>query len=388
MARRGRSGAGGDTGVLLACLVMSGMALLAPVRVRGPVIDTVRRTVAVPLVWLQGQAEALRSALLERDDTLRDRAAIISRAQQLPAVEQENERLRRLLGLGSRLRWGFVTADVMAGRGPGDDFTLALTSGASSGVVPYAPVVAADGLVGVVRSVEAGSATAISWAHPDFRVSAMSVDESAFGIVQPHVDRDQQRFLLELRNVPFRATLKPGTVIVSSGLGATYPRGIPVGTVLSEIQTTEQWARTYLLRPAVVPTSIGPVMVLLPPRAAEGVEGVWSSATRVDSASRAIAQAGDSMARGAALAELEARRIALDSTRRDSLRRAGVSPDSIRADSLARASASLLAPPTAATPPQVLTPTPLPTSPVAPRPSRPTRPPSSDSTPRSVRPPR
>jgi rod shape-determining protein MreC len=354
MARRSRSGAGSDTGVLLACLAITGMALVAPARLRDPVVDGVRSTIVAPLVWLQGQAEALRSALLNRDDTLRDRAAIITQAQQLPAVEQENARLRRLLGLGSRLTWGFVTADVMASRGPGNDFTLSLTAGASSGVVPYTPVVAADGLVGVVQSVEPGSSTAISWAHPDFRVSAMSVDESAFGIVQPHVNSDQQRFLLELRNVPFRATLKPGTVIVSSGLGATYPRGIPVGTVLSEIQTTEQWARTYLLQPAVRPTDIGPVLLLLPPRVASGIDSIWTTATRVDSAARAIAQAGDSLARGAALAELAARRAALDSARMDSLRKAGVSPDSIRADSLARAATPLVDAPSAAPAPTVV----------------------------------
>jgi rod shape-determining protein MreC len=339
MARRSRASAGSDTGVLLTCLVLSGLALVAPPRLRTPVVDGLQRTAVAPLLWLQGQSHALRAALLARDGELRGRGAVIAQAQQLPAVDQENVRLRQLLGLGGRLRWGFVTADVLASRGPGDDFTLTLTAGSSAGVMPYTPVVAADGLVGIVQSVQPQSAVAISWAHPDFRVSAMSADESTFGIVQPHVDRDDQRFLLELRGVPFRASLAPGTVIVSSGLGATYPRGIPVGVVLSEVQTSEQWARTYLLRPAVSPTAIGPVLLLLPPRVVEGVDTIWTTLGRADSAARAIAQAGDSMVRGTALAELAARRAAMDSTRLDSLRRAGALPDSVPRDSTVRPAA-------------------------------------------------
>src|SRR3712207_6554013 len=139
------------------------------------------------------------------------------------------------------------------------------------------------------------SSLAISYLHEDFRVSAMTADASAFGIVQPHLGRGPERGLLELRGVPFRSQLKPGTVVVSSGLGATYPRGIPIGAVLREIQTPEKWARTYLLQPTVPLASIGSVMLLLKPRTNAGVDSVWTSVAAADSAARAAAAAGDSL---------------------------------------------------------------------------------------------
>jgi rod shape-determining protein MreC len=227
-------------------------------------------------------------------------------------------------------------------------------------VLPFSPVVMADGLVGMVQSADASTSFAITWAHPDFRVSAMSVNESAFGIVQPHLGTGAERWLLELRGVPFRAKLDTGTLIVSSGLGGTYPRGIPVGTILGEIATPEKWARTYLVKPSVLPAAIGPVLVLLPQRATRGVNGVWANMTSADSAARAIAAAGDSLARKAALDELSARRAALDSANAvngvtDSTALLGVPPiapptagvpvipltrtDSLRADSVRRARA-------------------------------------------------
>jgi rod shape-determining protein MreC len=154
------------------------------------------------------------------------------------------------------------------------------------------------------------------WTHPDFRVSAMSPDGTAFGIAQAHLTGATGGYLIELRGVPFRATLKPGALIVSSGWGGVWPRGIPVGTVLEEIKTTEGWARTYLLRPAVNPSDVYSVMILRRERLAKGLEGVWQSVAQADAAAQRVVVAGDSAARSAALAEAAARRAVIDSMAR------------------------------------------------------------------------
>ena len=112
-------------------------------------------------------------------------------------------------------------------------------------------------------------------------------------------------------------------LIVSAGLGGTYPRGIPIGTVLSELKTPESWARTYILRPAVSPSDVNSVMILRPDRVAEGVEGVWQQGGPTEAALRAILAAGDSLARAAAMQEAAARRAAIASMRTDSVRAAG-----------------------------------------------------------------
>jgi rod shape-determining protein MreC len=85
-----------------------------------------------------------------------------------------------------------------------------------------------------------------------------------------------------------------------------------VGTVLGELSTPEKWARTYLVKPSVLPEAIGPVLVLLSSRAQRGVNGVWTTVNAADSAARAMAAAGDSLARAAAFDELSARRAALE----------------------------------------------------------------------------
>src|SRR5215207_7775600 len=300
--------------------------MVLPPNLREPVAGSLRRSLVAPLVRLQRGAERWRGAYLtaDREELRRDTLALA--AARVPTLESENDRLRQLLGLGSKLQWGFIPADALQGRGRIEDFTITLSAGSKAGVRERSLVVAPEGVVGMVQTVDPSMSLAILFAHPDFRVSAMSSDGSAFGIVQPHISGSgtspqsaylqSERWLLEMRGVPFRSTLKPGAVVYSSGLGGIYPRGIPVGVVLGEIKTAEAWARTYLLRPSVNPAEISSVMVLTPQRASAGLTNVWAEIGPVDSATRRIVSAGDSLARQAASAEAAARRAAIDAAAR------------------------------------------------------------------------
>ena len=322
--------------VLLAiCLALGTAALGLPDRVRDPIAAALRTSLLAPLISLQHEAEQTRHAWQSRNALTLVADSVRLRALALPGAESENARLRRMLGLGERLRWGFAPAEVLEGRGIGEDYTVSLSAGGKNGVRPFSPVVAAEGLVGIVKSVDPTMSTAVLWAHPDFRASAMAADGSVFGIVAAHAGGDPERFLLEMRGVPMRSSITRGTLIVTSGLGGTFPRGIPVGVVLAELKTNELWARTYLLRPAVSPTDLSSVMVLLPDRTKAGVEPVWKDAK------------GDSVARADALpvpapdtAAASALRAATDSIAADSARRRR---RKIRRDSLTAVADSALA---------------------------------------------
>jgi rod shape-determining protein MreC len=89
----------------------------------------------------------------------------------------------------------------------------------------------------------------------------MAADGSIFGILAPHGASERGVWLLELRGVPYRQVVPIGTVILTSGLGGVYPRGLPVGTVLG-VASESEWERTYLVRPAVPPGAVSHVMVL------------------------------------------------------------------------------------------------------------------------------
>lgn len=345
MARTARFTGRLDLVVFGACVLLSLVAMVLPAHLRDPVSSAMRRSFVAPLVRLQGNAERWRGAYLSTERVQLRRDTLALAAARVPTLETENDRLRKLLGLGAKLQWGFIPAEALQGRGRAEDFTLTLSAGSKAGVRERSLVVAPEGVVGVVQTVDPSLSLAILFAHPDFRVSAMSADGSAFGIVQPHVASSgsqepaflrSERYLLEMRGVPFRATLKPGAVVYSSGLGGVYPKGIPIGVVLAEIRTTEAWARTYLLRPAVNPAELTSVMILTPRRQVSGLVNVWADVGAIDSATKSIVAAGDALARQSAAAEAAARRAAIDSAARllaDSVRRDSVA---VRVDSAGR----------------------------------------------------
>lgn len=365
MPRGARADSRADTAIAILCVVLSLILLVLPPAPRDTVAGLVRGNLVGPLAMMQQRASLARRSFLTNDSIAQLSDSILQRSQQLDELTAENDRLRDLLGLGRALRWGFIPAEALVGRGMGDDFTFVLSAGERAGVEPFSAVVAADGLVGMVTQVDPTTSIAITWPHPDFRVSATSEAGDAFGIVSAHQGEGAERYLLELHGVPYRATLDSGTAIVSSGLGGVFPRGVLIGSVVSEIGESTGWSRSYLVRPAVRPTDVTQVMILLPERNAEGVESVWRATT--EAMAQRVQEAGDSLyqaARDSAARVAAREQFVRDSLLRDSLSRA------IR-DSIARAAAARIPrarpEPRVTTPPAVRDTTPTPDSTPVPR---------------------
>ena len=148
--------------------------------------------------------------------------SVAMRAIQAQALQSENDQLRKVIGLGSRLQWGFVPAEALHSTAPSEDLvtTLTLTAGSTAGIQRYSAVVAPEGLVGMIQSADPTMSIAILYTNADFRASAMTADGVGFGIVYPHASggRSADAYMLELRGVPTR-------VNASSRAPRSIPRG-------------------------------------------------------------------------------------------------------------------------------------------------------------------
>ena len=108
MATAARLGTRVDVSLLTGCIILSLIAVALPTENREPIASALRRSVVAPLVGLQRGAERWRSAWAssERQQLVEDSLSL--RAVKAQALLLENDQLRKLLGLGSRLEWGFV----------------------------------------------------------------------------------------------------------------------------------------------------------------------------------------------------------------------------------------------------------------------------------------
>jgi rod shape-determining protein MreC len=254
-----------DNLLFFACVGLSVGALLMPPAVSDYIAATIRQTALRPFLWIQTRAEESRSsrAVLARLEAERDSAAYS--AQLLPALRTENQRLRELLRLSAAVKLSYVGAEVLHQSLPTDGRTLLLSAGSSSGVKEFDPVISPEGLIGVVRVVDANRSIAMTWSHPDFRASAYATPGEVFGIVAPAVPLSGSELLLQLQGVAYRDSIPNGTMVVTSGLGGVYPAGIPVGTVIGQGQENIGWERIYIVRPAANPEQVTHVLILRGP---------------------------------------------------------------------------------------------------------------------------
>jgi rod shape-determining protein MreC len=308
-----------DTVLFILCLGLSVLCLFSPVGWTYNLSDTLRRTVLAPLVWLQVRAEEGRTSRKRFRVVTAERDSAAYLAQFLPSLRAENERLRQLLKLSQRLKTSYVPAEVLHQPQATDGRTLLLSVGSRQGVAPFNPVVAPEGLIGLVLTSTPYSSIAMTWAHPEFRVSAFTVSGNALGVVAPSTEAGGGEGALELRGIPFRDSVPLGTLVLSSGLGGVFPRGIPVGTVVGTIREEAGWERVYRLRPSANPGSTPHVMVLVNARSTD-----LANAFPSDSMLEALRQ--DSLARV---------------HRADSLAQAAKAARAARRDSLARSSPML-----------------------------------------------
>lgn len=237
----------------------------------------------MPEVYKDGLGHALRATVLrpftavqrssaDRAGRYADAAALRAERDSLASflvgqatLAAENRELRNLLGFRERLTYSFVAAEARPEAGPGSEGVYRLSAGRRDGVVDGAPVITAEGLAGQVGQLGTESSTMLAWTHTNFRVSVMTLDGETYGVAEPLEAEQGGELMLGFSPVAFHTAPDTGTLIVTSGDGGVYPRGIPVGKVFASGKDPRGWQRIYYVRPLVSPAQLGHVLVLGPP---------------------------------------------------------------------------------------------------------------------------
>ena len=257
---------------------------LLPSAYQQPLRETLRRTVLRPFLLAQERIGAQRARTVDVSQVRAQRDSLAALVAAQTTLSEENRRLRELIGLGGRAGHAFIPAQVLRLGLAGAESTFVLNVGTADGVAVGSPVIAPEGLIGVVWEVDANAAQAIDWTNEEFQVSAMTADGEAYGIVEARRGRFREEDLLLLKGAPFHSDIRPGRLIVTSGRGDLYPRGIPIGTVVSIDEADTGWRKSYVLRPAVRPEEVMHVLVGLAPEPGADLTALWNMAPAPDTA--------------------------------------------------------------------------------------------------------
>jgi rod shape-determining protein MreC len=148
-------------------------------------------------------------------------------ALQVNETVEENRRLRRLLALKEAMPLATLSGEIIAREWGGWVRSLTVNRGRSDHVTRLTAVIAPDGLIGRVVDVRPGASVVQVLIDPASTVGAHAVRSRTSGIVEGD-PRGTMRFKYMARD---GSGLQVGDLVVTSGSGGLFPRGLPIGRV-------------------------------------------------------------------------------------------------------------------------------------------------------------
>jgi rod shape-determining protein MreC len=166
--------------------------------------------------------------LIKENSDLRDERLIRqTQLLKLEALEKENVRLRALLENSFKLGEQVLIAELLSVNTVPYEHILVVNKGTHFGVHPQQPVLDANGVVGQVFRALPLTAEIMLITDPNH---AIPVQINRNGLLTIAVGSGQLN-QLNLPFLPKNADIRPGDLLITSGLGGTFPQGYPVGVV-------------------------------------------------------------------------------------------------------------------------------------------------------------
>lgn len=212
------------------------------------IIYPLHYTASLPVVVIDWASEtfATRERLLRENRELREANLKLSgRLQQLSTLEAENRRLRDLFDASLEVGDQILIAELIAIDLDPYKQQVLINRGSSSGVFEGQPVLDANAVMGQVIHATPFTATVLMITDPSHALP-VQVARTGLRAVAMGTGRINQ---LTLPNLPNNADVHEGDLLITSGLGGTFPAGYPVAHVTQVIQEPGQPFATVLATP-------------------------------------------------------------------------------------------------------------------------------------------
>ena len=235
----------------LVLIVMIGLTIGGREKITWPekflkdAVGFVQQVFYVPAGAIAGFFQDIRQLdeIYEENEKLRMLAAAYARDKvEYNFIKSENQRLMENLKFTEHQMemndYSFMIAHVISVNNDANNRTININLGSKHGVEKNMAVVTKDGLVGIVNSVSPFTAsitpyTELSSISTNFNAisaTAMGKESESFGILSDY-SAEQDRILMT--KIGENDPMEDGDVIITSGLGNIYPRGLRVGEVES-----------------------------------------------------------------------------------------------------------------------------------------------------------
>lgn len=226
------------------------MTVTSPVRMLGSAVAAPFGALGNIAQNATASSETL-SELKKRNEELTAQVAELSEAQETA------ERLEKLVGLKSTYSLESTAARIIGSTGDAWTDSVIIDKGSASGFEVGMPVCSSGGVIGQIIEVSANTSTVRLITDDQSGVSAMIQGSRAQGVLQGQADGT-----LRLEYVVSDAEVATSDIVITSGIGGTFPKGLPLGTVASINRAPNAVYYTIVVRAASSAESNEEVLVI------------------------------------------------------------------------------------------------------------------------------
>lgn len=175
------------------------------------------------IAWSETQDE-----LLQQQHALKAELVLMkAKAADSDALRFENDNLRLLLGAAKRTEFEVGAHPVVEFQFGHKKPYLTLGAGQGSGIDHGMPVMDSEGIIGFVTEANAKRSNVMLVTNPSFALPVAVLRNGVKTLVEGRGPGSP----LEVMHLPQNTDISEGDVLVTSGLGSRYPRGVPVARV-------------------------------------------------------------------------------------------------------------------------------------------------------------
>jgi rod shape-determining protein MreC len=264
----------GEISIRLLILALASLVLMA-LQVTGrlePVQSAITQLTSPAQVGATGAAESvtdafdfwfeLRNLRLRNAELEQINSNLLVNNFELREVQRENEVMRQMLRFaqtrpGLDLRGAQIVARVIGQESNNFLDYIMLDLGAQHGIEVGFPVVTDQGLVGRISSVTDTTSKVLLITDAGSAVNAILQSSRLNGVV-----RGTPGGALTMEYIPQGETFSVGEVVLTSGLGGRFPKGIPLGQVIEIRQRDIDVFQQAVVKPTVDLSRLELVMVV------------------------------------------------------------------------------------------------------------------------------
>ena len=214
----------------------------------------------------------LSQANSSSDEALKKLALQSLRAGQVEQLQQENERLRKLLGLREQLVASVMAAEVLYDAADPYTRKVIIDRGMLQGVELGSPVLDESGVLGQVTRVHPVVSEVTLVIDRELAIPVLNIRTGARSVA--YGDPSASGSGLELRFMGSNSDVQQGDLLTTSGVDGVYPSGLPVAKISRiERRAESAFAKIYCVPQALVTGArhvmvVKPVSSQIPPRPA------------------------------------------------------------------------------------------------------------------------